>query len=285
MDEKDWLIIKLLYENKSVTQVAKTLLLTQPTISSRIKQIEKRFGICMFIRGGKGIQITPEGEFLAKQANTFLRMLRSVEESIHNMKKLPHGVLRIGASTFSSKYILPKILSAFKLKYPDVEFKVFTGYSRYVLQELHEGNLHLAFIRGEYDWPDKELLITEDMYVASLKPIDLKKLPLLPQVDYPKDYSVKLDLSRWWNEQYNVSPYIGIEVDNADTCKEMILENLGYSFLPELLVKDDSNFNLTKMIYKSGKSVRRNTWLFYDQNLMSLKIVKSFYDFVMEVKF
>lgn len=285
MDERDWLILSLLYENKNITYIAKKLTLTQPTISSRIRQIEKRFEILVFIRTKKGVKLTAEGEFLAQQANKFLKKIQFIDDTISNMRDVPSGVLRIGASTFSAKYILPSLLSNFKLQNPSVEFKVISGYSRDIVQQLYDGNIHVAFIRGDYDWPDKFLLINENIYISSLKPLLLNELPQLPQVDYPNDYSVKLALNKWWDENYRIPPKIEIEVDNVDTAKEMVLKNLGYSFIPEILATKDSQLSLIQMKYKSGKSVTRNTWFFYNKDMIELKMVKNFYDFVLKTKF
>ena len=236
------------------------------------------------MRTKKGIQLTIEGEFLAKQAKNFLKMMQSVDDNLRNMKEVPSGVLRIGASTFSAKYILPDLLSRFKLKNPNVEFKVISGYSRDIVQQLYEGNIHVAFIRGDYDWPDKILLINEDIYLCSLKPLVLENLPQLPQIDYPNDYSVRLKLNKWWDENYSTPPRIEIEADNVDTSKEMVLKNLGYAFIPEILATKDSGLALIKLRYKSGETVSRNTWFFYSKEMIGLKVVKSFYEFVMKTK-
>ena len=61
MDEKDWLILKTLYEQSSITKTAATLFISQPALSNRLQQIEDRFGTQIVVRTKKGVQFTPEG--------------------------------------------------------------------------------------------------------------------------------------------------------------------------------------------------------------------------------
>ena len=61
MEERDWLIIKTLYEQKNVTKTAEKLYLSQPTLTARIKHIENALGTKLLYRGNKGITFTDTG--------------------------------------------------------------------------------------------------------------------------------------------------------------------------------------------------------------------------------
>ena len=52
MDERDWLILKILYEKKNITKTAQSLYISQPTLTKRIQQIEKEFDLTIINRGG-----------------------------------------------------------------------------------------------------------------------------------------------------------------------------------------------------------------------------------------
>ena len=68
MDEKDWLILKTLFEKKSITKTAATLFISQPALSSRFAADRGpvRNNNCGE-EGKKGLQFTPEGEYLVKR--------------------------------------------------------------------------------------------------------------------------------------------------------------------------------------------------------------------------
>ena len=286
MDEKDWLILKTLFEKKSITQTAATLFISQPALSSRLQQIEARFGTTIVVRGKKGVQFTLEGEFLVKNACEMLKRIQYIEESLQDMRGEPVGTLRIGASAFFTKYLLPELLRRFKLQYPRIEFKVTTGWSRDIVKLANGNDIHIGFIRGDYDWSGKKVLLFEEkMYVSYIRPVSLIDLPKIPRIDYRNDYSVQQLLDKWWNEKFSVGPYIGMEVDRVDTGKEMVSKGLGYAFLPGTILANCCHLSSYEMIYKSGSPLTRKTWMLCNQETMDLKLVKAFSVFVQSMDF
>jgi len=286
MDEKDWLILKTLYEKKSITQTAAALFMSQPALSSRLQQIEGRFDAVLVVRSKKGVQFTSAGEYLVKGAYEMLKRMQEFEEHIQDMAAQPTGVLRIGASNFFTKYLLPEMLRQFKELYPGIDFKVTSTWSRDVVNLVLNKEVHIGFLRGDYSWPgEKELLFEERMYVAAFKPLDMGALPSMPRIDYRNDYTTQLLLDKWWNDHYDVPPAIGMEVDRVDTCKEMVEKGLGYGFLPEMILEEGTGLHTSEMRYKSGDPVLRRTWMVYHKETLDLKLVKAFVDFVHSVQF
>ncbi|MGF9712829.1 hypothetical protein [Paenibacillus naphthalenovorans] len=45
----------------------------------------------------------------------------------------------------------------------------------------------------------------------------------------------KAALDNWWMDNYSEPPFIGIKVDKVDTCREMIINGLGYAIVPSSL--------------------------------------------------
>lgn len=286
MDERDWLILKTLYEKKSITKTAEALFISQPALSSRLQHIESRFGTVIAVRGKKGVQFTPEGEYLVRASYEMLQKMRIFEENIQNMHEQPTGILRIGASTFFTKFLLPELLRRFKVDYPGIEFKVTTGWSKEIVNLVYNNDVHIGFVRGDYSFSgEKMLLFTEKMYVSSKETLRFIDLPYRPRVDYRSEYSVQLLVDKWWNENYSSPPQIGMEVDRVDTCKEMVVKGLGYAFLPEMILNNCKDICTHEMIYRSGKPLTRNTWMFYNKDTMELKLVQAFYEFIQSMNF
>jgi DNA-binding transcriptional LysR family regulator len=284
MEERDWLILKMLYEKKSITKTAATLFISQPALSSRLQHIEARFGTVIVVRGKKGVQFTPEGEYLVKASYEMLKRMQTVEENIQNMHEQASGTLRIGASMFFTKYLLPELLRRLKIHYPRIEFKVTTGWSRDIVNLVYNNDVHIGFIRGDYSFSgEKMLLFTEKMYITSKSLLNYSELPYTPRIDYRNDYSVQLMLDKWWNENYSVPPHIGMEVDRVDTCKEMVNKGLGYAFLPEIIIDNNNDLCTREILYKTGKPLTRETWMYYHKDTMELKVVRAFYEFIQNI--
>ena len=73
MKDTDWQIINELYKTRNITKAANNLFIAQPTLTKRLQYIEDELGITLIIRSARGLIFTPEGEYIAKQAQKYLR--------------------------------------------------------------------------------------------------------------------------------------------------------------------------------------------------------------------
>ncbi|MBO1511506.1 LysR family transcriptional regulator [Metabacillus bambusae] len=284
MDDRDWLILHTLYNDKSITKAGQSLFLAQPTLTKRLKQIETEFGVKIVDRGIKGVQFTPEGEYLAKRANEMLQILRETKEDIENFNQNVSGTLRLGVSNYISKYKLPILLKLFKDQYPDVEFQVDTGFSKDIFNLVYNQTTHIGFVRGDYSWPDQKLLLFEErLCIASTNKIELEELPNLPRIDYRTDQLYKQLVENWWTEHYSQPPYIAMSVDQGDTCKEMILNGLGYAIMPSLFLDGIEEIYKIYLTDNEGNYLTRKTWMFYQEESLSLNVVKAFVNFIKDI--
>lgn len=284
MDERDWLILHTLYLEKNITKAGQTLFIAQPTITKRLKQIETELGVKIVNRGVKGVQFTPEGEYLAKRAEEVLNIFREIKEDIENFQHTVSGTLRLGVSNFISKYKLPALLKQFKNMYPDVEFQVNTGYSKDIFNLVYNQVSHIGFIRGDYNWPDeKYLLFEEDLCIVSKDEINLDNLPNLPRIDYRTDQLYKQLTENWWTEHYSQPPYVAMSVDQGDTCKEMVLNGLGYAIMPSLFLHNEKDIHKIYLKDKDGNKITQKTWIFFYEESLKLNVVKAFVRFIKEL--
>ncbi|MEK3936021.1 LysR family transcriptional regulator [Sporosarcina sp. FSL W7-1349] len=283
MNERDWLIIHTLFQEKNITNTGKVLYISQPTLTKRLQQMETELGVKIVNRGVKGVQFTTEGEYLAKRAEELLETFRGIREEIDNFNHYIAGTLRLGVSNFISKYKLPEWLIAFGETYPDVDFHIETGYSKQINHLAYHQDVHIGFIRGDYNWPgEKVLLFEEALCIASLHPIRLEELPNMPRIDYQTDSLYKHLTDNWWAERYSQAPLTRVTVDRGDTCKEMVLSGLGYAILPSLFLEDVPQVHQVPLQTKEGLPVTQKTWMIYHKSAEELHVVKAFVDYIKE---
>ncbi|MDU2064694.1 MAG: LysR family transcriptional regulator [Sporomusaceae bacterium] len=286
METRDWMILKILHQENSITKTAELLYLSQPAMTKRLQQIEKEFGVEIVHRGKRGIHFTPQGEYLAKCASDILIMLNKINDGLVNLNDSIEGTLRIGASYFITRHKLPELLSRFKRTYPKVNFKVTAGWSKDIFNLAHNQDVHIAIIRGDYNWKDqKSLLMEERVCVVSSEPLDLQDLPQLQRVDYKLDYKLKELIDHWWWENYSEPPHVCMEVDKSDTCKEMVVRGLGYAIMPEFVLSQTEGLHTIAIKDQNGTTIKRNTWLLYHKEFLDLKLVKTFVEFTKELNF
>jgi DNA-binding transcriptional LysR family regulator len=281
MENRDWEILKALYIEKNITKTAELLYMSQPALTKRLQNIEKEFGVEIVNRSRRGVHFTPKGEYLAKCADEMISRLQNITDNLSNLDNDIGGTLRIGCSPVLIKYKLPEILSLFKSKYPKVEFKVTTRWSSEIFNLAYNQSLHVAFVRGNYNWHDqKHLLLEETLYLASANEFNVKDLPKLQRIDYQADAKLKETINNWWWDNYSEPPLIAMEVDRTDTCREMVIKGLGYAVLPSLVINDVKDLHKVSILDKNGNTIKRETWMLYNNELLELKLVKTFVDFV-----
>lgn len=281
MDEKDWKAIRVVYEEKNISRAAERLFISQPALTYRLKNLEKEFGTSIFYKIKGGIEFTSEGIHLANYAEEMIKKLQKTKDYMLNMQKEVRGTLRLGVSSNFAQYKLPKILKKFSIKYPNVQFNVNTGWSTEIMHLLDSGSVHLGILRGNYEWYGiKTLLHKERLCLISKKEVDINDLPNLPFINYKTDSSLKSLINGWWQDRFPEPPFITMETDRQETCKEMVKNDLGVSILPEICMQPSDNLYTYGLSYKNGEPVLRNTWLMYNQDSLNLSSVKTFVNFL-----
>ncbi|MCE5286734.1 MAG: LysR family transcriptional regulator [Pelosinus sp.] len=281
MEERDWLILKVLYEQKNITKTAQSLYISQPALTARLRQIEDEFGVKVAYRTTKGVHFTAEGEFLVNSAQDVLQNYRKIKDDVLSLGDRVAGTLRIGASSYFTMYMLPKLLRRFGQSYPDVEFKVVTTWSREIFNLMHNQEIHVGFISSDYGWANqKHVLFEEEICIVSRNEFDFKELPKLPRINYQSDGLIKTMIDKWWRDNFAEPPFVSMEVDKLATCKEMVMNGLGYAIMPSLIMSDQSKVYKSILYDKDGCPLRRSSSMIYYHELLGINVVKAFTGFV-----
>jgi DNA-binding transcriptional LysR family regulator len=286
MDYRDWEILKVLYQQKNLTKTARLLFLTQPALTTRLKHMQEELGVKIVTRESRGVHFTPQGEYLVHCAEEALAHYQRVKENVQNMSHNESdkvvGTLKLGVSNFFANYALPHVLKLFKMQYPHVEFKVITGWSRDVTQLIHNKDVHIGFVRGDYGWRglSKLQLFEETICIASKDEMDIMDLPHLPKIEYRGDYLLKSVVDHWWAENYAQAPFISIEVDQVVTCKEMVINGLGYGILSSRALTGIEDLYKIHLKDQEGNPILRRTWMYYHKESLEWNVVKAFVNFI-----
>lgn len=279
MDNKDWLIIKTLGEEKKLTVVAKKLYMTQSALTYRIKSIEKDLGVQFFIRTKDGLILNAHGELLLKYAQNMLKFYDNFCEQISSVNAELSGSLRLAVTSAYTKYNLPTILSSYKKKYPNVLLNVRQVVSANAIRLLTDDEVHVAIIRGNFKWAeDKILLEQEPLVLVSNTPAQINKLPSQPYIAYTTDADLAREIDAWWHERFTEPPMTSMTINDSDSCRRMVMQGLGFSILPSigLMRKEYPSLFLLPLTYKDGRVLMRPTWLMYKKNNLALPSVEKF---------
>ena len=137
-------------KQKSFSKASQLLFISQPAISKHIKNLEDYYGTKLFDRKGISIELTEAGSILFDK----LTEVKSIQEktefeiSVINDLLQVKGMLKLGASTTVALYILPKVLSAFHLRYPQINISLLNRNTEIVLQALLNEEINLGIVEG-----------------------------------------------------------------------------------------------------------------------------------------
>lgn len=262
MNEKDWLIVRMVWQYKNITRAAEELFTSQPALSYRLRQIERKLAIQLFEEGGRGLTFTAQGRYLAQHAQTVLdehQLLRSTLQSLNGPQQ---GELRIGVSSNYAAYRLPDLLAGFSQRHPGINVHLVSGLSEEMFLKLQRGEVHLALVKDDYGWKEgKRLVEEEDYYLINRQPLDLALLPHLPQIKINHGGHITKLIERWWNASYTLAPRVAMSVDKLEVCLAMVGRGLGYAIVSSYQPLAEELFRVP--IAVGGETVKSRTWLLY----------------------
>lgn len=148
MNQKDLLYIKTIAEEGGISQAARKLFLSQPSLSQSVKRIEESLGVSLFRRIPRGLVLTPSGEEYYRMASQILKTWSTFEEEIRHLEDLKTGKLSVGVTTHRGLVLLPEFLADFYLRYPGISVSVMENTTDRLEELLLCGALDFAFMRA-----------------------------------------------------------------------------------------------------------------------------------------
>lgn len=133
----------------SFTKAANELFITQPAISKHIQELEENYKIKLFDRNGSKISLTPAGEVLLEHAKTIFEVYRNIDFDMSTLINQRSGLLRIGASTTISQYIIPPLLARFHQKLQDVKVSLLNGNTEQIESALLKQEIDIGIVEGQ----------------------------------------------------------------------------------------------------------------------------------------
>lgn len=280
--DSDWETLYKLYETPNMTKVADMLYISQPSLTKRVKNMEKEFGVNIINRTSKGVKFTPEGEYLAKKAKEYMEFIKNVKEELNSYKTELEGTIKVGSPYTYSKFELTDVLFEYSKKNKNVKFEIINDQSNNLFKMVLKNHIELGFICGDFDGDVNKILVKKNKaYIVSKEPIDLEKLPQMQRIDYKTNDKSKEILDGWWRKTYGENPPVGMFAGYVEFAWQLVDKGLGYAccFLPEGFEKA-YNVCLTPILDDNGNNIIRNTWLVYPKKKQMSTVVKDFVQFV-----
>jgi len=131
------------------TRAAEALYITQPSVSAAIQNLEEQYGVKLFHRVGRRIELTQAGRTLLHEAQKILFQVELTERGLQELNDLQRGELKLGASQTIGSYWLPYLVSKFKQQYPGIQINCTLGNTQEISTGTVTGLFDLGLVEGE----------------------------------------------------------------------------------------------------------------------------------------
>ena len=150
-------------------RAAEACSVTQPALSMQIQEFEQNLQLNLIERTRSGVQLTPQGEEVARRAAQILSETRDLIDLARGGGSLLSGALRLGIIPSIAPYVLPPLLPLLRESHPDLELALRETQTHALVQELADGKLDVLMLALPIKHSDVEIEpLFEDRFVVAL---------------------------------------------------------------------------------------------------------------------
>lgn len=131
------------------TRAAEALYISQPAVSAAIQNLEEQYGVRLFHRIGRQIEITEAGKLLQGEALKIIDQVTLTERGLKELNDLQRGELKLGSSLTIGNYWLPEKLSQFKQQYPNISVDCTLANTEEICTGTATGLFDLGLVEGQ----------------------------------------------------------------------------------------------------------------------------------------
>ena len=274
-----------LAEVKNFTKTAELLLMSQPSVSLHIKNLEKEFQTQLFLRSPKFLKITPTGEILYDRAKQIITIYEQTKQDILEQHNIIKGELKIGASFTIGEYILPSLLMDLQKDYPDLELQVIIGNTEEIVQSVRLFQVDIGLIEGQTN--EKELsvhpFLQDELFIISSNDHKLANKNDVTITDLQNQSWITRESGSGTGEYLNhVIRSNGLKVKSLLTIssnqgiKETVINGMGLSLLSRSVIERDVRHSNLSIIKLKNHSFNRTLSYVYSPIMADKKNVKTF---------
>ena len=271
-------------EEGNISRAAQKLHISQPPLSTKLKELESELGVILFERGSRAIQLTEAGKLFYARAQSILELIDMTKKELQDYKYGKQGTLRIGIVSSVSSTLINDWLISFHAAYPNIHFSIFEGNTYEQLDKLRNNLIELAIVRTPFSSDGLECTLIKKEHLCAVGDPQFFKGIDQAHVSLSKFYDKPLIIYRRWEKviknfftEQHLQPNILCINDDARTTVSMTNAQLGIGIIPEsaisLLTKDNM---ISKRLTDINLST--NICLLRNPNSYHSTVVELFYE-------
>jgi DNA-binding transcriptional LysR family regulator len=221
------------------SRAAEELHLSQPAVSTQIKEFAASVGLPLFERIGRRTYLTPAGEEMLHCARAITQRLKEAEDALAQLKGVTGGRLNVAVIS-AGDYFFPRMLAEFGAGHPGVTFNLTVHNREGLLRHLKDNLTDLAvMVRPPADMDVVALPFAPHPYVIVAAPNHpLARARQIPRVVLNRERFVARESgSDTWNSMHEVFGRqfsrlnIAMQIQSTETIKQAVVAGMGIAFL------------------------------------------------------
>lgn len=236
-------------EHLSFRGAADACFVTQPGLSSQLKDLERVLDAQLFERSQRKVLLTPAGTTLLPLARGILTATDEFVETARSLTQPLAATLRLGVIPTVAPYLLPKVLPAIRQRYPKLQVLLHEDLTQRLLTLLAQGNLDLLLVALEADLGDVATLplVSDPFVVAVPTHHQFAKRPCITEADLAGQQVLLLEDGHCLRDQaLDVCQTGGADevgdfrASSLNTLVQMVAGGIGITLLPQLALEVES---------------------------------------------
>ncbi|MEL6149662.1 MAG: LysR family transcriptional regulator, partial [Chloroflexota bacterium] len=217
----------------------------QFTVTGHIQALEAEWGVTLFERDGRGVQLTSEGRALMVQVNGVLSQMNALGETVNELTSGGSGHIRIGSIEPFASYYLPPVLATFLRSRPLLQVNVEVSSVYGICERLSSGELEFGIATDprKPDFAFQPLYVQRHcLLIAAHHPLARKDTLMVDDIRGERlmftEPAGRYEgvISAGLLQNHNGEPYAQIESVSVPTLVEFARVGLGLAVLPDRAV-------------------------------------------------
>jgi DNA-binding transcriptional LysR family regulator len=265
-------------EAKSFSKAGQKIHLSQPTVSSHIKDLETYFDTRLIDRFSRKAEPTPAGKLLYEYARRLIILKEEMENSLGEFLGTKKGSLAIGGSTIPGGYLLPKFIGDFTRSHPQIHIRLEIADTEKIIQDILDGRLELGIVGARSDQGSivQQKLVEDEMHLIvprghkwyKRNEITMEELYTEPFIVREKGSgtlkSLMLSMEKKGHQIHKLKT-VAI-MGSTEAVRQGIKNHVGVSILSTIAVADDVRTGDLKMLEIKGLELKRCFYLTRHKN-------------------
>ena len=255
MELREALYFYTVAKHQNITKAAEELMVSQPSLSKYISQLESSLNIKLFNRVKNHLTLTYAGEIYTETARKMLLLNNQLDRQIQDIRDLSDGRVVVGIPASIGVFVLPKILPVFRERFPNIRVEIKESNSKELEDALLNNAVdfsimhrisHNPLFQYEAITRDEVVLVCSKAQASQFQPVINNKSPYpsIPSDQFMDMGMIMIKQGGWLRnlidsiyEKNNRTPNIIFETSNIFTAYLLACSGFGLSIIPESIHK------------------------------------------------